>query len=347
LLHDTGEATSLDGRDGPVDTRNAQLIALSRGLTRFQLFRTPPGLSGARADKAALLFAEAHAPFTQTESVLRRRPDAIAIWQWDAEQVRMVLGETRYNRDRLVPETLLQTPGDGWRQVATSDGFEAQYWEEGELRASSWRRRAFTQESWSAFALSVEEPARPVPRDAPGAITVRLDPNAPWRRGRVRAALGWREIEVLGLSAALCAGAVAAVFAGQALHYQRLAAAEAEVIAAERAAEAATPEAAKAAADLALLHAYEAARPKSNALAVAADAFAVFDNLGLTVTAWRVDGSQFRAEIAAMDPSNGLEDLAAALERAPTLRNVAPQFDGAGGGVIVTADVVAGVEPRT
>ncbi|NEX95374.1 hypothetical protein, partial [Caulobacter sp. 17J65-9] len=157
-LREGGELLDVEGASA--DPRRARLIALSRGLCRFEFYAPPPGMSGRGALRAARLRAEAFAPFTAADSVLLRAREGVAIWWWDGDRTAALLEAVgiAYDPERLVPETLLQAPAEGWRQVRCADGYEAQYWRAGALRAAAWRRRPFSAEQWAAFAQTLDAP---------------------------------------------------------------------------------------------------------------------------------------------------------------------------------------------
>lgn len=316
LLLETGETVAPDPDRRPVEPRRAGTLALSRALCRFHFFPTPAGLSRRRAAAAARLFAEAHAPFSACDHALFRRPGGVAIWWWDAERVEALAGHAwRYDAGRLVPETLLQPAGDGWRQAATAEGFEAQFWRDGVLRASTWRRRPFTPEQWAAFALSVDEPAPPLP--PPQSL-----PLGAWREARLSPPWGWPQATRWASAAGAAALATSACFAVQAAWYDRrradaLAAADASRTAADH-----DPGARRAQAELSLVRAFQARSGRSAALTSAAEGLEVFAAFGARPIRWSADGAEFRAELLGPADELPLRDLAAALEERPAFRNV-------------------------
>ena len=125
-----------------------------------------------RRRQAARLHARMITPFLTAESRLMQSGDDFGIWWWDRDVVAALLA----NRDRsgvprLLPETLLQPPGQGWRIVRLGSGYEAQLWHAKGLRASAWRESRFNAASWQAFAR-IQRNAPPADREAPPAQTL-------------------------------------------------------------------------------------------------------------------------------------------------------------------------------
>lgn len=216
LLFPPIERLSADGAfepvDGPPAGRSAPVILVARELCAFEYFTPPAG--GDRAAAAALRARQA-APFVNAGQMVRRQGQGFAIWWWDLDAIRPALADRFAGaQPRLLPASLGQPPGEGWRIVRAAPGFEAQLWRDGVLRASAWRRQPFDEDAWSAFSRvqrddePVDEP--PPPQTLPVVWT------------RVRSALG-RDITLtdgLRLAAASAAAAMilaSAFFIGQGL----------------------------------------------------------------------------------------------------------------------------------
>lgn len=148
------------------------IVLLARDLCTFTLFETS-SLPPSRRLQAARLHARASSPYVAGGSRLIRCGNDYGIWWWDLERITPLLaGKAISNTAALRPETLSQPSGSGWRIVHLADGYEAQYWSTGGLKASTWRRDRFDQAGWSAFTRLVrgatEAPdTPPVPQRLP------------------------------------------------------------------------------------------------------------------------------------------------------------------------------------
>lgn len=132
------------------------LVLLSRALCRFELFRAPNAASARAADGAALIWAETNAPFSDAGGCVSRGVAGYGVWWWDTARISALLppgGGAR--RVTFLPETLAHMIGEGFRIVALVDGFEAQYWRDATLVASTWRRRPFDAAAWAIFLDSL------------------------------------------------------------------------------------------------------------------------------------------------------------------------------------------------
>lgn len=140
---------SLSPVDGPSSERRTPVVLLARELCAFEYFRPP---SGPGAADAAELRSRQAAPFVNPGVLVRRQGSGFAIWWWDLDVVQPLLAR-RFNvpLPRLLPASLAQPGGEGWRIVRSAPGFEAQVWRDGVLQASAWRRQPFDDEAWSAF----------------------------------------------------------------------------------------------------------------------------------------------------------------------------------------------------
>ena len=303
---------------------------LSRALCRFKLYRAAPGLSRWQIARAARTYAEAHAPFADTGALVLRSPHGAEIWFWDKAQTGAAVG----------PESLYREPGDGWRILACTEGYEAQYWENGGLVASSWRRQFFSQEQWAAFALGVEGGAYEAPNAPPAPTELPLF-GAKWRRREIKPPPSWRDSEIIALSVGLCAAALAAFFAGQALHLESIARTHAAQAALIEASIASDPALARARERTQLLAAFNGASAGGDTLAALADALAVFKTFNVEAQSWRVDGDGFRAGLNVAMADIPLREVVAALEATPLLCGVEPNLSSREGALELTAKLEA------
>ncbi len=299
-------------------------LLLSRALCRYRHFRAPPGLTWRQVANAARTFAQAHAPFSETGTLLMRTPAGAGIWWWDAARIAAACGGKAPGV--VVPETVLRGAGEAWRVVACAEGVEAQYWEDGTLLASSWRREPFTREQWVAFALGVEAPASAAPLAAPEPIELPLRRGGAWRRHWIKPAATWRDAEAALATVALCAAALAAFFAGQGLRQDNSAAADTRAAAAIEARIGADPAMGRVREQTALLQAYDAALGDGDVLAAAADAFAALAQFGQQPEGWQVEAGALRVRVLAASGDMQLREIVAALEATESLCEVEPTF---------------------
>ncbi len=314
---------------------------LSRALCRYKFFRPPVGLRGGRLASAARTFAQAHAPFERSGSLLMRTPLGVGVWWWDEARVAAACGGKPPRE--AAPETVLRAAGEGWRIINCEEGFEAQYWEAGALLGSSWRRAEFTREQWTAFALGLEAPAAPPPEMPPTPEEARLSWGGNWRRSQIKAPLTLGDAETALVTAGICAVALAAFFAAQAWRYQGAANAN-------RAAAHAIDTRMNRDQDLrrvrertALLQEYQATAQGIDVLGAATDAMAVLGQFGLVPEAWSVDQTQFRVSVRGGAGDFPLRDVVAAIENTPGLCSVEPVFRE--GGVEVSASFSCEARP--
>lgn len=158
------------------------LVVLSRAHCRLRWFRLT-GLPAAERLAALRLQVDAWRPFDTTAArLVLAGEDGLAI-AWDADKVHAQLRDAGLTPERcqVLPETLLQSPGgDGLRLLRASDGFEAQSWREGALRASRWWAEALTPQDWQEF-VHASGAGRDVAELPPHAEDIALAPAA-WAR---------------------------------------------------------------------------------------------------------------------------------------------------------------------
>lgn len=299
---------------------------LSRGLCRFGFMPAPAGLSLTQADRAARLYAETHGPFAATDHVVVRQVEGYGIWWWDADQVRAIAPDWRYDAQRIAPETLLQPPGDGWRHVACLDGFEAQHWLHSALTHSTWRRRPFTRDQWAAFVQSVEDSPHPPSNEPPTHEKLELLADLSWRRRRVRPPQTGPQLERLVWGAVAACVLVAAGFIGHGIRATADTLTRNAQLAELRAAGGAATQDQVLRADLATLQTLAEIQDRPNPLVVTAELHRVLATLNLQASDWAADQFRVRAEVPL---ANGppVAEVATALEASPLIEEVVPQFD--------------------
>ncbi len=320
LLLESG-ALEADGVSRLVGARD---LVLSRALCRFRAYRAPQTLSGSQLAKAARVFAEAHAPFANTGMLLMRSNNGAGIWYWDKSKFTALepVGQ-------VSPESVWREAGDGWRVVACVEGFEAQYWQDQQLVASTWRRQDFTPTQWNAFALSVEAPVIAAPSEPPSPVTLLLV-NRTWRGKLLKEPLGWHDAEKASVTIGICAAAVAALFAGQALHSDQNAHREqdrAEIIdqtfREDR-------DIARALEQRRIVNAYSAATQRAQVLIAITEAHEVLNQFGLRASTWRASDEGLSVIVDASISDAPVRDIVAAIEATAHLCNAVPEIAGSG-----------------
>ncbi len=158
-------------------------------MCRFAAFTLPATLdSGDRARALKLLIDEA-SPYQATGFLAEWGLGRAGAWLWDKDAVEAAIeavGEDA-NSMHVLPETAVQQQGpDGARLVEVLDGFEAQAWQGGLLRASRYWPQPPDQAEWIRFlrassdvtilgsaAVDAVSPAwleRPWPRRSVGSV---------------------------------------------------------------------------------------------------------------------------------------------------------------------------------
>lgn len=331
------ESGAIVGEDGAPASVAPRRLLLSRALCQYRFFRAPEGLSRGQMIRAARVHAQAHAPFSNSGVLLLRANQGVGIWYWDAALVEAANGVSA--PVHAAPETLQRDVGDGWRILTCAEGYEAQYWEAGDLMASTWRRRAFTAPQWSAFALSVEPASMPAPDAPPEAQSTPLLSGEPWRRLEIRRPLEWRDAENAGVTAAMVCTGVAALFLGQTLHFSAMARGDAQRLAALEAQAAADPALRTVQTNQALIHEYNALAAAPDILAASADLQEALASFGVEVRDWRLEDGRLHVVLNASLSQLPLHDVVSALEVKPLLCNVAPTFSNIESGIELDASI--------
>lgn len=148
-------ALGLEGFEAPPRTApwSRTTVALARGRCRLRWFRLA-GIPAAERLAALRLQVQAWHPFDNLAARLALHGDEGLAVAWDAaaadEQIRTAgFAPERFH---VLPETLLQEPGpDGLRLLRLSEGYEAQCWRDGWLRASRWWAQPLTPQDWQEF----------------------------------------------------------------------------------------------------------------------------------------------------------------------------------------------------
>ncbi|HEY5411078.1 MAG TPA: hypothetical protein VIJ94_10175 [Caulobacteraceae bacterium] len=262
------------------------LVLLARELCSFAWFETGRA-KGSAAAAAARLHARATAPFSDPGFLLRRGPGGFGIWSWDMDRVGPQLKDRYPGRAPLVsPESLAQPPGDGWRIVRATPGYEAQCWISNVLVGSAWRRQPFDDTAWRSFTRVQRGPT--APPSPPPALTLPLS-QTPDLGDFALAEISMAETaRVAAVSLAVVFAGAAGLLAGQALRLRGLAdAAEAQAAAVR----AATPQSVSAARRASLrLAAFRKLSDRPNLLSALSSALEVLQLYRVEPMGFEIDG---------------------------------------------------------
>lgn len=147
------------------------VLLLARNLCAFAAFEAAALPKGRRA-QAAALYARTASPYVISGSALVKSGDDFGVWWWDLERISPLI-EAAYGRvrPRVRPETLAQPRASDWRIVKLKEGYEAQFWRNRGLIASTWRRERFDTAAWNAF-VRLQRTSEPAPETPPAAETL-------------------------------------------------------------------------------------------------------------------------------------------------------------------------------
>jgi hypothetical protein len=206
---------------------------LARGLCRLRLLP----LDGIpQRDRLGRIRVEMAAwqPFEQTGVCAVLQADQALLYGWDAAALAQRLSELGepWPVRQLLPESLLQAPGEGLRRLALDEGEELQWWQDGQLRASRWWPQAPDAEQWQAFCRGIglhDLPALPAAQALPLLGAVPRAWGSLYQAG-AGGALPWRTmLHALAAAAVLGTSALGADLGRQAWDQAR----EAETLQAE------------------------------------------------------------------------------------------------------------------
>ena len=163
---------------GAIGRLRTPVVLLARELTVFSRFETA-ALPRNRRRQAARLHARTGAPYLNAASLVVKSGADFGLWWWDVDRVdAMVRQRWGGQIPALRPETLAQPAGKGWRVVRLAEGHEAQYWRDGQVQASAWRRDRFDAGAWAAFTR-VQRGAEDAPETPPAPQALPIDYDGP------------------------------------------------------------------------------------------------------------------------------------------------------------------------
>ncbi|MBI1250299.1 MAG: hypothetical protein GC189_02375 [Alphaproteobacteria bacterium] len=317
------EKSGLTRADGETGAHAAGPIAVSRALCRFKPFFAPPGLSDGDVRRAARVFADSDPDLAGPETVLVHTAYGAAAWRIEREKTPDL---TPAQMRMAVPEALLREAADGWVVARCIDGYDAQFWRDGALRAASWRRAPFTEAAWASFVLSVDDDAATAPAAPPEPIELPFSRTKSWRKGLIARPWTWRSAETALHTLAL-AGLVVAVFFAAAAARQSSTAQRAESALAAMTQQDAQDSAFRARRGVEqAARAFALAAPPSRAPAALADALETLDRFAPPPESWRITEETFTAQLTIQGSEIELQELLSALNASPALCGAAPDL---------------------
>jgi len=147
------------------------VLLLSRNLCSYALFDSGALPQGQRR-RAAVIYSHANGPYLETGSLVLPTGKGLGVWWWDLARVSEPL-LARYGRLRPVvrPESLAVRRGLGWRILSIANGYEAQLWEDDELKVSTWRKARFDDRVWSDITR-LHSAGAPAPETPPAPMVM-------------------------------------------------------------------------------------------------------------------------------------------------------------------------------
>ena len=328
----------MPGGQAPAAPAEGSTIVLSRALCRYEFVPKPMGLSGAKALRAAQLLGESRAPFSRSDSAVISNKDGHGIWWWDVDRITAALGPSwTYQFDKIVPESLLQPPGNGLRQLELRDGFEGQFWRDGALVLSSWRRHPFSVAQWTAFARAADPALGAEDLTPPQALKLPMAAASSSRARRLAPQDTWRQIERAAGLAIFFLVLTAAALAGRAIGYGSLAEAESGEAARISAPVVATAQA-ESTLEFGVAQQFSELSGRPSPLVAIAEIHRLLAKRKVQIIDFSVEKARLEVQIDP-PPDASLKAIASDVEAAPLFAGVDPEFDNATGLGRITAAV--------
>lgn len=148
---------------------------LTRPMYRFQFFDLAQVPAKNRPQALRLELAQ-WTPFTNSDYFVGWHGSRALVWGWDADKVKQAIAAQglKPQRARILPESVLQTPlQDGLCLTRCHEGYEGQFWREGQLDRSRWWPQSPTQDEWLMFQRDAgitpneQQIQAPAPRTSP------------------------------------------------------------------------------------------------------------------------------------------------------------------------------------
>lgn len=163
-------------------------LVLPRSLVRHAYWETGP-LSGRALRSAVELRLAAWQPFAEYQAVVVPGVAGVAVFAWDRQRLATVLAPSGLAPEQVSawPEPIFQEPlaATGCRLVACRQGYEGQWWQNGELRASRWWAAEPSPIEWQNFLRVARVPAEHAPIDPDDLQPTEVpERSEPWRAAR-------------------------------------------------------------------------------------------------------------------------------------------------------------------
>ena len=123
---------------------------------KHKCFKVQLGLPQRKKKSALELQILSWSPFENTGYAVAWSGEQASVYAWDKKLLEKIIKKNGYTNMEIVPEAFLKAKGkDGTRLLNTNDGFEAQLWDNGVLKASRWWESPPNSAAWLLFTRSV------------------------------------------------------------------------------------------------------------------------------------------------------------------------------------------------
>lgn len=137
----------------PARVFGGEQIVLSRALCSFEARALPSNLQGEKLRRVMELTAKTSSPHEEPGIFILVGNKYASIWTYDATDLTEKHG---LSIRKIVPESALHAPSDGAVLRKVLEGYEGQFWKDGELLASRWWSGEVTPVDWQRFCLAAE-----------------------------------------------------------------------------------------------------------------------------------------------------------------------------------------------
>jgi len=193
--------TSSEHVQAPTGKRGKREWLMARGLCHYQCFDLSD-LSPLRREEILQLKIRQWSPFAQTASYIAWFKGKAQVWIWDHALQQNAQQTQEIKPLSILPESALRPnkPDTGVQVFQTTDGIEAQIWQQGVLHSSRWWQHVPDNTTWQRFLRSNAQSYTPLPEMIP-APELLAKPwaknkstlhnlNLLWRQERLWVALG-------------------------------------------------------------------------------------------------------------------------------------------------------------
>jgi hypothetical protein len=134
--------------------RGKKIWVLSRHFYHHKLIDLPVDVSQDQKQAFLQIQLQSLSPYLNVNYVLHWQDNQVSLWFWDQARVQEAIiaqGE-KISQVTVLPESVLKNPFlNGLRLVALMDGFEGQFWENGQLKSSRFWKELPSLQQWNYF----------------------------------------------------------------------------------------------------------------------------------------------------------------------------------------------------